>query len=244
MTKYTKDILEEAVINSVSFAGVLRYIGLRLAGGNQTYITKLIKEFNIDTSHFTGQAWNKGNISKQRRSANEILIHDPSVERRGRSKNLTRSLIEIGREYKCEGCGCDGNWLNGKISLHVDHIDGDWTNHLPSNLRFLCPNCHQQTDTYGAKRLKLPEIDNFCIDCGCKVSKNAKRCPKCANSKPKQHSKKFEVSKEELERLIISLPMTKIGDMFGVSDNAIRKRCVSLGIDFKLLKNLGRVMAD
>lgn len=44
--------------------------------------------------------------------------------------------------------------------------------------------------------------------------------------------KKFDVSREELEKLIKENPMTKIGQMFGVSDNAIRKRAKSYGIDF------------
>lgn len=48
--------------------------------------------------------------------------------------------------------------------------------------------------------------------------------------------KKFEVSKEELEKLVSQYPMTTIGKMFGVSDNAIRKRCKKLDVDFKKKK--------
>lgn len=43
--------------------------------------------------------------------------------------------------------------------------------------------------------------------------------------------KKFEVSKEELEKLVNEKPFTQIGKMFGVSDNAIRKRCERLGVE-------------
>lgn len=42
--------------------------------------------------------------------------------------------------------------------------------------------------------------------------------------------RKFNVTKEELENLIVSTPMTTIGKMFGVSDNAIRKRARFFGI--------------
>lgn len=42
--------------------------------------------------------------------------------------------------------------------------------------------------------------------------------------------RKFEVSKEELDRLIKTIPMTKIGEMFGVSDRAIKKRAILYGI--------------
>jgi glycerophosphoryl diester phosphodiesterase len=41
---------------------------------------------------------------------------------------------------------------------------------------------------------------------------------------------KFLIDVETLEKLVKEMPMTKIGDMYGVSDNAIRKRCKVLGI--------------
>jgi hypothetical protein len=36
--------------------------------------------------------------------------------------------------------------------------------------------------------------------------------------------------------LVSQYPMTTIGKMFGVSDNAIRKRCKKLDVDFKKKK--------
>jgi len=52
---------------------------------------------------------------------------------------------------KCSQCGwCEINPSTGKIPLHADHIDGNPENHTPDNLRFLCPNCHSLTPTYGA----------------------------------------------------------------------------------------------
>lgn len=49
----------------------------------------------------------------------------------------------------------------------------------------------------------------------------------------KGRSLKFEVSKEDLEKLVNEKPMTEIGKMFGVSDNAVKKRCKKLGIELK-----------
>lgn len=54
-------------------------------------------------------------------------------------------------EYKCNICGIC-SWNETKISLEIDHIDGDNFNNKKENLRFLCPNCHSQTDNYKGKR--------------------------------------------------------------------------------------------
>lgn len=51
-------------------------------------------------------------------------------------------------KYTCTLCGLDDRW-NGKIIvLQFDHIDGNYKNNSPQNIRPLCPNCHSQTDTY------------------------------------------------------------------------------------------------
>jgi len=50
--------------------------------------------------------------------------------------------------YKCSVCGIS-NYNNMPITLQVDHIDGDPSNNIPSNLRLICPNCHSQTDTFS-----------------------------------------------------------------------------------------------
>jgi hypothetical protein len=65
-------------------------------------------------------------------------------------------LIEE-RGHKCEGCGLD-TWLNQKIVLTMDHIDGNSDNSKRENLRLLCWNCHALTPTFGAKNIgKHPE---------------------------------------------------------------------------------------
>ncbi len=66
-------------------------------------------------------------------------------------KNLAKRLIALGREYRCDWSGID-EWRGAKLVLHIDHVNGiNNDNRLP-NLRFLCPNCHSQTPTYGNRR--------------------------------------------------------------------------------------------
>ena len=51
----------------------------------------------------------------------------------------------------CSICGwAERNPATGTVPLHIDHIDGDWRNNRPDNLRLLCPNHHALTSTYGA----------------------------------------------------------------------------------------------
>jgi len=40
------------------------------------------------------------------------------------------------------------------LTLDIDHINGDWSDCKLNNLRFLCPNCHRQTDTFAGKNIK------------------------------------------------------------------------------------------
>lgn len=70
----------------------------------------------------------------------------------------------------------------------------------------------------------------ICDICEKKINTRSKLCKKCADTTNKQCQERFEVSKEELEKLVSENPMTEIGKIFGVSDNAIRKRCKKLGI--------------
>lgn len=53
-------------------------------------------------------------------------------------------------EYKCVECNIS-EWNGKTITLQLDHIDGDSSNHTINNLRFLCPNCHSQTETWCGK---------------------------------------------------------------------------------------------
>ena len=144
--------LEVAVATSRSIAEVARRIGLSLNNG-QTYrrIHTLIERYRLDTSHFTGQGWSKGEAieSGAARPLDELLV----TGRHYQSSSLRRRLIREGRKAPvCEGCGRT-TWLDQPIPLELDHRNGDRLDNRIENLRLLCPNCHAFTDSYRGRNI-------------------------------------------------------------------------------------------
>ena len=152
--KYIKEILEEAIKRSDNWGSVADVLGTSRMGGTRDWLKKKAIEYQIDFSHFKGRAWNKGLSGLQisyRKKPEEILIIYPKGNDRIRASFLRRALLEIGRSYTCSICGID-NWNDSQIQLEVDHINGDYLDCTKENLRFICPNCHSQTDNYKNKR--------------------------------------------------------------------------------------------
>ncbi|MFC5664734.1 HNH endonuclease signature motif containing protein [Kitasatospora misakiensis] len=145
---YTRELLQEAVDASHSIAGTVRHLQLRQAGGTQAHIGRRIKALGIDISHFTGQAHNRGKHSTRRLSPAEVLVQRPPEAKRLPGSRIRVALAELGRPELCEGCGTGPEWQGRPLTLEVDHINGDWSDNRPDNLRLLCPNCHAVTDTY------------------------------------------------------------------------------------------------
>ena len=61
------------------------------------------------------------------------------------------------RGNKCESCGLGLEWNGASLSLCKHHVDGDRNNNAALNLKFLCPNCHSQTDNYCGGKLFIGE---------------------------------------------------------------------------------------
>lgn len=57
-------------------------------------------------------------------------------------------------EKRCSICGLT-DWLRKPISLVMDHINGVNNDHRLENLRFLCPNCNSQQDTFAGRNKRL-----------------------------------------------------------------------------------------
>lgn len=140
--KVTDEMLSEAVKSSKSIMGVLRFLGLKEAGGSHSHYSMRIKRLNINTEHFE-PLHNKGKPSLSRKEKEQILVLRCSGGR-SKSAQLKRAMIESGVEEKCSKCGQLPVWLDNPLTLDVDHINENWLDDRIDNLRFLCPNCHSQ----------------------------------------------------------------------------------------------------
>jgi Zn finger protein HypA/HybF involved in hydrogenase expression len=224
--KNRREALDEIIRSSISIAEVLRKLGLKPSGGNHTTITRLIRYYSLNVSHFRGQAHMRGkkvSCPQRRWSISEAFIENSPVS----TGQLRRMILRDGLlEYRCANCGI-AQWLGQPLTLQLDHINGIGNDARIENLRFLCPNCHSQTDTWGAKQgrprtVPLPPGPN-CPDCWNSVSHQGCRCRKCAGRASQQTKIHWPVT-PVLKRMVEETSYLAVARQLGVSDNAIRKR--------------------
>lgn len=210
---YQKDKLEQIVNESYSFAEALRKIGLRDVGSNFKTIKKYVEEYNIDTSHFRGQTWNKGMANTDYAAYNKlenILKENTNFK----TDTLKYRLVKEGlKQWKCEKCGNEGVWEGEELVLELHHINGNHYDNRLENLQILCPNCHSQTDNFrnknNTKAVKSKKRVLYvckCDYCGKEFRSNKKNKRFCCREHYNEflRNKQISVTKEMLEKEIIN----------------------------------------
>lgn len=147
--KYTELQLKQAVKEPRSLAQVLTQLGVVPCGGNYDVLRKAIKHFELDTSHFAGQSWNKGKALGAKQKIERFLANELPIQSH---KLKVRLLSEGFFDRRCSHC-LNAEWQGQLIPLELDHINGNRHDNRLSNLRLLCPNCHALTPTYRGKNI-------------------------------------------------------------------------------------------
>jgi hypothetical protein len=148
--RHTEERLRKAVRESTSLAEVVRRLGINPVGGNQAHIGRRIATLKIDTGHFTaGRQFRKK--SKRQTGSDPLVLRTPA-EGRVPGERLRRALLKAGITEACAECGIGPTWNGKPLRLEVDHINGQWWDNRPANLRLMCPNCHAATDTFRGRR--------------------------------------------------------------------------------------------
>lgn len=145
-----KEYLSKIIAESETVIEVIRKMGSTAGAGNYKTFYKYCKKFEINTSHFdkfSHLKHGKPFINLDDIFSNKVKFNN--------SSNLKEKLYKVGlKERKCEECGQDENWRGKKMSLILDHINGNNKDNRLENLRILCPYCDAISDTFKGKNRK------------------------------------------------------------------------------------------
>lgn len=71
-----------------------------------------------------------------------------------RKTDSIRKYIMEQQSNVCQICHKPPVHYNKPLTFILDHIDGNWRNNFPSNIRLICPNCNSQTETFNGRNKK------------------------------------------------------------------------------------------
>lgn len=143
---------------SKSVSDLLRTLGLRAAGGNHKTVRNraLYEGLDVDEMEKKGkkQALESLERGRKRLDEDKIFVRNSVVSRNAVRKRMQdRAGIENYPPYVCDWCGLGNTWNGRPITLVLDHINGEYNDHRIENLRWLCPNCNSQTDTFCGRNI-------------------------------------------------------------------------------------------
>jgi len=226
---WTEEELRNAVLTSKHITEVLRKLNLCDCGNRQN-IQRRIKDLGIDTSHFESlrdrqRRINRFIAERIKTPIEDILIKGSTYNR---CHLKTRLFNEGFKQRRCELCGQDEIWRGQKMSLILDHINGNRTDNRLENLRIACPNCNATFPTHAGKNKRdkkvrtCPMCQNECPDQTRKYCSAGCRQKASCNPRPNKR-KSIRPSMEILLSEIKELGYSAVGRRYGVSDKSVRK---------------------
>lgn len=151
--KLSDDDFISLVRSSLNVSEVLFKLGYSIRGNSWGFhqVKKRMTDLNLSGYDFKGKSPLKQTLKKI--NPEKLLCENSKHARKVLRSYIIKNNI---LPYKCAICGLT-EWNGKTLSLELDHINGINDDNRIENLRFLCPNCHSQTDTYGAKNTHITE---------------------------------------------------------------------------------------
>ena len=140
--------------NSSCMSDFLNQQGLTATSGNFFTFKKWIKKHEVEINHFLRKISTENIQLKYRKRLSTSQIFSSNcyhVNRATKKRMIEENIIP----YICSGCENPGIWNGKKLTLQLEHKNGNNTDNRIENLEYLCPNCHTQTHTYGSKNMHL-----------------------------------------------------------------------------------------
>lgn len=224
--------LKDMIATSNSFKELQVKIGYSPNSGRvRNIIETYCKENNISLNNIISQAPQR----IERTPENTFIEHSTA------SQAVLRRLYFKGNysEYKCSICGQEPFWNGKELTLTLDHINGHNTDDRLENLRWVCPNCDRQLDTFGSKNILNSQEQRinaakkwYCQSCGKEITHDATLCPECYALSQRKVADRPNA--EELTALLKQNKgnFTAVGRIFNVTDNTIRKWCKGYSLPF------------
>lgn len=227
--KYTPETVKEIALNCTSMKQLAEQLGYSQNGGTSgKTISKYCEYYNISLEHFT-------NLPKEivKRNPENVFIKNSTA-----NQTTLRRWYEKGNysEYKCSICGLEPFWNGKELTLTLDHINGDNRDDRLENLRWVCPNCDRQLDTFCSKNTnydirKNKKIISYCKDCGKEISNGAIRCIDCMGKSYRQQERP---NPDKLKQILLEHNgnFSAVGKLYNVTDNSIRKWCKAYNMPY------------
>lgn len=225
--------MRAALQDAETIRDVIQRLGLNVNGGNYRAARGYAAEHGMELPSAGRSVSGKRQSFHNRLPDSEYFCKD-KIRNGAHTRNR---LIKMGWDYICADCGIGPSWNGKKLTIQVDHINGDRFDNTLSNLRFLCPNCHSQTDTFSVSQTKREPRYSYCQDCRARVHKKSNRCRSCASKMNTAIGKKKIAWPpiDEMVGVLAHTTYTSYAATLGVTDNSVRKHLRRNGIDPKTL---------
>lgn len=227
--KYSPEEVQIISQSCTSMKQLAQKLGYSLNGGTAgKTIQKYCDYYNISLQHFTHLPQDQ-----IKRNPDNVFIKNSTA-----NQTTLRRWYEKGNytEYKCSICGLEPFWNGKELTLTLDHINGDNRDDRLENLRWVCPNCDRQLDTFCSKNMnydirRQKKQTNYCKKCGKEISTDAEFCIECYGLSIRKVERP---TANDLQNILKENNgnFTKVGQLFNVTDNTIRKWCKSYNLPF------------